>query len=68
MSFDLDYAPLWILNRLESYLAPGSCIHWLKYRGDLSVIGMNGSIHIGQESNQEVREEVSEGSTRNHVN
>lgn len=58
----------WILDRVQDYLAPNSLILRLKYGpGELSVIGMNGSIHIGQESNQEVREEVSERSARNHV-
>lgn len=60
-------APIWILERLEAYLAPGSLIERLTYSGDLSVISMQGVMYIGQESNQEVREEVSERSTRNHV-
>lgn len=63
------FAEAWALDRIEAYLAEGSRIEEITYDADsnLTVIGMNGSIHIGQESNQEVREEVSERSTRNHV-
>lgn len=63
------FAGEWVLERIEMYLAPGSEVECISYDTDseLTVIGMNGSIHIGQESYQEVRKEVPKVGTWDYV-
>lgn len=61
------FAEIWVLERLEAYLSPGSFISRLSYEEELTVIGMNGRLHIGQESYQEVRQEVPKVGTWDYV-